>query len=116
GVHLDESIGAIQRALEIEPENGYFLDSLGWAYYKNGWYEKALLELKSAVAAVPDDPVIQEHLGDVYMRLRRLRKARQAWEKSLSLKPRNIAVEEKLRKIQALMEEAGHGAPQLWRP
>jgi Flp pilus assembly protein TadD len=100
----------------LEPENGYFLDSLGWAYFKKGWYEKALDELERAITIVPDDPVIQEHLGDVYFRLRRLQEARQAWEKSLTLKPDNTAVKEKLREILALIEEAARGTPDLWRP
>jgi tetratricopeptide (TPR) repeat protein len=116
GLHLDESIDAIQQALTIEPNNGYFRDSLGWAFFKKGWYDKALKELERAVAVVPDDPVIQEHLGDVYFRLRRLPEARQAWEKSLTLKPENAAVEEKLREIRALIEEAAHGASKRWRP
>ena len=68
------------------------------------------------MAVVPDDPVIQEHLGDVYFHLRRLQEARQAWEKSLTLKPDNAAVKEKLREIQTLLEEAAHGTHELWRP
>ena len=107
---------AIQRALALEPNNGYFIDSLGWAYFKKGWYEKALYELERAIAVVPDDPIMQDHLGDAYFHLRRLPEARQAWEKSLLLKPDNPAVEQKLHNVRALMEEALHGAPGLRHP
>jgi tetratricopeptide (TPR) repeat protein len=116
GIRLDESIVAIQRALAIEPNNGYFLDSLGWAYFQKGWYEKALQELERAITVVSDDPVIQDHLGETYFRLRRLQEAQQAWEKSLALKPGNPPIEQKLRKIRTLIEEAAHGAPNMGRP
>ena len=71
--------------------------SIAWdgRFLKRAWYEKALHELERAIAVVPDDPVIQEHLGDVYFHLRRLQEARQAWEKSLTLKPDNATVKEK---------------------
>jgi tetratricopeptide (TPR) repeat protein len=116
GVRLDESIEIIQRALLIEPNNGYFIDSLGWAFFKKGLYEKALFELERAVAVVPDDPIMQDHLGDAYFQLRRLPEARRAWEKSLTLKPDSPAVEQKLRDVRSLMEEALHGAPGVRRP
>jgi len=116
GMRLDESIDVIQRALVLEPDNGYFIDSLGWAFFKKGWYEKALSELERAVAVVPDDPIMQDHLGDAYFHLRRLREARQAWEKSLALKPDNPTVEQKLRNVRSQMEEALHGASGLRRP
>ncbi len=66
GQNLDEAIQLIEKALEIEPENGYFIDSLGWAYYQQGRYPEALRELKRAVERAKDDPVIFEHLGDAY--------------------------------------------------
>jgi Flp pilus assembly protein TadD len=116
GVRLDESIEVIQRALLIEPNNGYFIDSLGWAFFKKGFYEKALAELERAVAVVPDDPIMQDHLGDAYFHLRRLPEARQAWEKSLALKPDSPTVEQKLRDVRSLMEEALHGASGVRRP
>jgi Flp pilus assembly protein TadD len=89
---------------------------LAGLFFKKGWYEKALLELERAVAVVPDDPIMQDHLGDAYFHLRRLREARQAWEKSLALKPDNPTVEQKLRDVRSQMEEALHGASGLQRP
>jgi len=59
---------------------------------------------------------MQDHLGDAYFHLRRLPEARQAWEKSMALKPDNPTVENKLREVRSLMEEALHGAPALRRP
>jgi tetratricopeptide (TPR) repeat protein len=114
GIKLDESITVIQRALAIEPTNGYFLDSLGWAYFQKGLYAKALAELNKAIEEVPDDPVIQEHLGDIYFRLSRIHEAEAAWEKSLELKA-DPAVERKLQQIRHLIEEAAHGTPEPQR-
>jgi predicted negative regulator of RcsB-dependent stress response len=59
---------------------------------------------------------MQDHLGDAYFHLRRLPEARQAWEKSLVSKPDNPTVEQKLRNVRSLMEEALHGAPDPRRP
>ena len=66
GQNLDEAVQLIAKALEIEPENGYFIDSLGWAYYQQGRYPEALRELQRAVERAKDDPVIFDHLGDAY--------------------------------------------------
>ena len=57
-----------RKALELEPDNGYFIDSLGWAYYQQGRYPDALRELKRAVEKAKEDPVIFEHLGDAYVK------------------------------------------------
>jgi tetratricopeptide (TPR) repeat protein len=89
----------------IEPENGYYIDSLGWAYFKKGLLNEAMLELKRAVAFVPDDPVIVEHLGDIYFELKMFREAQEAWERSLQLQPENEVVEGKLKKVKSLLEQ-----------
>jgi Flp pilus assembly protein TadD len=116
GMQLDQSIDNIQRALRIEPENGYFIDSLGWAYYKKGLYKEALTELLRATELVPNDPIIQDHLGDIYFRLRRFGDASKAWRRSLSLDPKNAAVQEKLQEIRHLVDEAAPQSPTLLRP
>ena len=66
GIHLQEAKKLIAKALEISPEDGYIMDSMGWVYFKLGQYEKALIYLEKAVKLAPDDPVIREHLGDAY--------------------------------------------------
>jgi tetratricopeptide (TPR) repeat protein len=93
---LDLAEKLILKALEGDPENGYYLDSLGWVYYQKGDYVKAIVELEKAVRRVSDDPIILEHLGDAYRAMRRLEEARAAYEKSSRLQDGNTELLEKL--------------------
>jgi tetratricopeptide (TPR) repeat protein len=104
GINLDEAIRLIDKALEFEPENGYFIDSLGWAFFQQGRYPEALRELKRAVERIKDkeDPVILDHLGDAYMKNGMVEDALVAWEKSIKLDPANEVVK---RKIQETREK-----------
>ena len=95
---LDEAIVMIRRAMEIRPSDGYFIDSLGWAYYKQGRADEALVVLQKAVSIVPDDPVIQEHLGEVYWKNNQPEAARKAWLLSLSLDPSNERLIDRFKK------------------
>jgi tetratricopeptide (TPR) repeat protein len=99
GVRLDEAEKLIERALELEPENGYYIDSIAWIYYQKGLYEKALQEMLRSVDIVQDDPVIFEHLGEIYQKLGHLRESREAWERSLEIDPENEDLKEKLEKV-----------------
>lgn len=103
GVRLDEAVDLIKRALSIKPDEGAFVDSLGWAYYKLGRTGEALKELQRAIQLMPDDAVIQEHLGEVYLKSQRPDEAKAAWLKSLSLDPTN-------QKLRSRFEAAGFGA------
>ena len=85
GKSLDKALNHLQKALSIQPKNGYFYDSLGWIYYKRGESERALEELRKAVVYTPPDPVVYSHLGDVYFSLKSYAKANQAWRNALSL-------------------------------
>jgi tetratricopeptide (TPR) repeat protein len=67
GLELEKALQLIRKALGFEPENGYFVDSLGWVYYRLGMLEDARRELERAAELVADDPVIREHLGRVYL-------------------------------------------------
>ncbi|MEK7364984.1 MAG: tetratricopeptide repeat protein, partial [candidate division NC10 bacterium] len=100
GINLDEAVVLIKKALEIEPDNGYFIDSLGWAFYQQGRYPEALRELKRAVERAKEDPVIFDHLGDAYMKNGFVDDAVAAWEKSLSLDPKNEEVKKKLQETR----------------
>jgi Flp pilus assembly protein TadD len=68
GVHLDEAESLIRRALEVDPDDGFYVDSLGWVYYQRGDYHRAVEQLEHAVELAGDDPTVTEHLGDAYQR------------------------------------------------
>ena len=68
GVNLEEGMRMIRRAVEQRPEDGYIIDSLGWAHYRLGQYDEAVKHLERAVELKPEDPTINDHLGDVYWR------------------------------------------------
>jgi len=86
GVRLVEAQGMVEKALRIKPDDGYYLDSLAWVYFKQKKYKKALgLQLK-AVKKVEDDPIMLEHLGDMYWRTGKAEQARIFWQQSIALK------------------------------
>ncbi|HEY1270041.1 MAG TPA: tetratricopeptide repeat protein [Candidatus Binatia bacterium] len=69
GVRLDEAESLILRALKVEPNEGAYIDSLGWVYYQRGDYQRAAENLERASELINDDPVVTEHLGDAYDKL-----------------------------------------------
>ncbi|MCH7499658.1 MAG: tetratricopeptide repeat protein, partial [Nitrospinae bacterium] len=85
GVELDKALGHLEQALTIQPRNGYFLDSLGWIYHKKGEFEQALEHIKKAMVYAQPDPVLYDHLGDVYFSMKNVTEARKAWKSSLAL-------------------------------
>ena len=78
-MNLEEGMRLIKRAVELRPSDGYIVDSLGWAYYKLGDYDKAVENLERAVSLQPEDPVLNDHLGDAYWSAGRRYEARYAW-------------------------------------
>ena len=84
GERLDESVSLLERALKVEPDNGSFLDSLGWAYYKGGKLEQAAEQLKRASDQLTTNSVIQDHYGDVLFKMGRYDEAIAAWTRSLA--------------------------------
>jgi tetratricopeptide (TPR) repeat protein len=83
GQNLTEAVQMIKRALDLDPQNGYFVDSLGWAYYQQGRYPEALTELQRAVSLAKEDPVILDHLADAYIKNGRTEEAVATWERAL---------------------------------
>jgi Flp pilus assembly protein TadD len=83
GVRLPEALKMIRKAVELEPTNGAYLDSLGWAYFKLGQYEMAEDNLRQAVDRDQTDPTVHEHLGDLYEKTGRIRQAAAQWALSL---------------------------------
>jgi len=98
-INLDEAVSLINQALEIDPENGAYIDSLGWAYYKKGMLPQALDKLKKA-AELLQDPVILDHLGEVYSKMNLKDLAKESWQKSLKLDANQTKVKEKLEKLK----------------
>lgn len=86
-MHLEEAMDLIREAVRREPNNGYYVDSLGWAYYRLGQYDKAVKQLEKAVELRPEDPILNDHLGDAYWKVGRKREARFQWSHALSLDP-----------------------------
>ncbi len=85
GVNLTKSLEMIKKALTLSPDDGYIMDSYGWALYKNDNIEEAVTWLEKALSYVPTDSTINEHLGDVYWELNRKREARFQWEHARKL-------------------------------
>jgi tetratricopeptide (TPR) repeat protein len=100
GINLDEGMKMIKRAVEQRPDDGYIVDSLGWAYYRIGNYEDAVKNLERAIDLKPEDPTINDHLGDAYWRIGRTLEARFQWAHARDLKPEP----EELPKIEAKLE------------
>ena len=95
-INLEEAEQMIKKALIYEPDNGAYIDSLCWVYFRQGRYQQAVEKLEQAVQFL-SDPVIYEHLGDAYLKQGDLLKARDNWQKSLETDAReNIEVRQKL--------------------
>jgi tetratricopeptide (TPR) repeat protein len=100
GVNLDEGMKMIRRAVDQRPDDGYIVDSLGWAYYRIGNYEDAVKNLERAIDLKPEDPTINDHLGDAYWRIGRTAEANFQWAHARDLKPEP----EELPKIEAKIQ------------
>jgi Tfp pilus assembly protein PilF len=82
-VRLDEAYQLIKKAIDQDPGNGPFLDSLGWVYYRQGKLEEAEQMLTRALEKIGQDPTVHDHLGDVYAKLGKTREAVTQWQASL---------------------------------
>ena len=90
---LDEALGYIKHAVDLDPSNGAYLDSLGWAYFRLGKYEQAEDNLLKASQKINTDPTVHDHLGDLYQKTGRLKLAATNWERALTEWNRTIAAE-----------------------
>jgi tetratricopeptide (TPR) repeat protein len=104
GIKMEQALSLTRQAVALKPDNGYYVDSLGWAFYKAGQFNEALTEIKRAVVLVGDDPVIYEHLGEIYVKQQKLSDAKEAWLHSLELDPSN-------EKLFQRFQEQGLGDP-----
>jgi tetratricopeptide (TPR) repeat protein len=86
-MRLKEGLEFIEKAVQLKPDDGYIVDSLGWAHFRLGNYAEAVEHLERAVELRPSDPILNDHLGDALWRVGRIREARYQWELSLTLDP-----------------------------
>jgi len=87
GENLERGLKMIEKAVELRPEDGYIVDSLGWAHYRLGDYSNAVEYLEKAIELVPEDPTINDHLGDAYWQSGRPSEARFQWRRALQFGP-----------------------------
>jgi tetratricopeptide (TPR) repeat protein len=100
GINLDDAMKMIKRAVDQRPDDGYIVDSLGWAYYRIGNFDDAVKQLERAIDLKPEDPTINDHLGDAYWRVGRKLEAKFQWQHAKDLKPEA----DEIPKIEAKME------------
>ena len=109
GVKLEESLNYIKQALTFEPNNGAYLDSLGWAYFKLGKYDQAEENLNKAAVHMGSDPTVQEHLGDLYQKTGRLKLAASHWDRAVQEWNKTVPAEqdsEAFAKVQQKLDAA----------
>jgi tetratricopeptide (TPR) repeat protein len=87
GKNLSEARGMLERAVAQRQDDGFIVDSMGWALYKLGEFTDSVVYLERAVALRPQDPVINDHLGDAYWRVGRRAESRIQWTRTLGLEP-----------------------------
>ncbi|HYM74698.1 MAG TPA: tetratricopeptide repeat protein [Candidatus Dormibacteraeota bacterium] len=109
GVKLEESLNYIKQALAFEPNNGAYLDSLGWTYFKLGKYDLAEENLNKAAVHMGSDPTVQEHLGDLYQKTGRLKLAAAHWDRAAQEWSKTVPAEqdsEAFAKVQQKLDAA----------
>jgi tetratricopeptide (TPR) repeat protein len=98
--NLNQGLAMIQKAVSKRQNDGYIVDSLGWAYYRLGNYKEAVRHLERAVELKPEDPTLNDHLGDALWRVGRRREAKFQWDQALTLNPEPEDAEKIAKKLQ----------------
>ena len=109
GTRLEEALGYIRRAVALDPQNGAYLDSLGWVYYRMGNYDLAEENLRRASEKIGSDPTVQAHLGDLYQKTGHLKLATAHWQRALDEWNKTVAAEvdtDEVAKVQKDLESA----------
>ena len=96
GIELDRSLEMAKKAIESQPENPSYLDTIGWVYYRLGGYRDAETYVKKAISKGEANAVVYEHLGDIYFKLAQKEKALEQWHAALKLDQNNTALREKI--------------------
>jgi tetratricopeptide (TPR) repeat protein len=111
-MHLEEATDMIKRALQSDPNNGAYLDSLGWVEFRQGKFDQALTDLlRASQNMTHEDPVVFEHIGDTYARLNRMPQALEAWQKALTLDSQNKKLAEKIDNAKTRMSKGQSASP-----
>jgi tetratricopeptide (TPR) repeat protein len=97
--NLKEGMALIEKAVALKPDDGYIVDSLGWAHFKLGNFKESVRFLERAVELKPEDPVLNDHLGDALWQVGREREARFQWDQALTLDPEPEEVEKIKKKL-----------------
>ena len=109
-LHLDEAEEMVGRALQFDPDNGAYLDTLGWIHYRKGKFDDALNELLRAAQNLNrPDPIVLEHIGDAYAKLNRVPQALDFWQKAIALSPENKSLAEKIEKTKTTISKGPPG-------
>jgi tetratricopeptide (TPR) repeat protein len=109
-MHLDEAEEMVNRALQFDPDNGAYLDTLGWIHYRKGKFDDALNELlRAAQNLTKPDPIVFEHIGDAYAKSNRIPQALDFWQKAMALSPENKALAEKIEKTKTTISKGPPG-------
>lgn len=98
--NLKQGMAYIEKAVALKPDDGYIVDSLGWAHYRQKNFKEAVRWLERAVELRPEDPILNDHLGDALWRVGRTLEARYQWEMAMSLKPEPEDAEKIARKLK----------------
>ena len=110
GENLDKAREMIERAVALRPNDGYIVDSLGWAYFKLGRYGEAVTQLERAVELKPEDSVINDHLGDAFWRIGRKLEATFQWQHAKDLGPDPEERDKIVKKLESGMPADAHSA------
>ena len=105
-MRLDEAEQMIKLALQSDPNNGAYIDTLGWLEYRQGKFDQALVDLlRAAQKLTRDDPVVFEHIGDTFAKMNKIAQALDAWQKAHNLDPQNKNLSEKIENAKTKMSK-----------
>ncbi len=110
GMNLDKALAMIKQAVDLRPNDGYIVDSLGWAYYKLHRYKDAVATLERAIELKPEDSTINDHLGDAYWQVGRKREATFQWAHARDMNPEKDQLPLILAKLQHGLKDNTGGA------
>ena len=116
GRNLTEALAMIEKAVELRPNDGFIVDSLGWALFRLGDYPKAVEYLERAVELEPGDPTINEHLGDALWKVGRKIEARFQWSHALDMKPEDKRISLLKSKLELGLDAAERATPREAAP